>query len=129
MVSDLELNYDFVRDLLLFIAQNKNYQGPTSTEVLNFADSKRVTKYQLAFTIEKLYEARFITDHVMEANNKPKIFTTGNLTYYGNQYLDTIRNNSTWEKVKKTIKDKGLALSFEAIKAAVTVYIKTSFGS
>lgn len=125
----MELDYNFVRDLLLFIAQSKNYQGPTSTEVLNFADSKGVNKYQLAFTIEKLYEARFITDHVMEASNKPKIFTPGNLTYYGNQYLDTIRNNSTWEKVKKTIKDKGLALSFEAIKAAVTAYIKTSFGS
>ncbi|POY44102.1 hypothetical protein C3007_07230 [Avibacterium gallinarum] len=40
------------------------------------------------------------------------------LTWQGHEFLDKIRNDTAWNKIKQTIKTKGIDLSFEAIKLA-----------
>ena len=39
------------------------------------------------------------------------------LTWTGHEFLDAIRNDTVWNKVKETAKEKGGAITFEAIKA------------
>lgn len=38
--------------------------------------------------------------------------------------LDKMQGDTLWEKITATLKDKGLELSFEAIKTAATVGIE-----
>ncbi len=39
------------------------------------------------------------------------------LTWQGHELLDTIRSKTVWAKVKTMAKDKGLELTFDAVKA------------
>jgi hypothetical protein len=38
------------------------------------------------------------------------------LTWAGHELLDTIRSRSVWERIKRTAKEKGIELSFDAVK-------------
>ncbi|EHP39417.1 hypothetical protein OR16_31699 [Cupriavidus basilensis OR16] len=49
------------------------------------------------------------------------------LTWQGHELLANIRSDTVWTKLKKTVSEKGLALGFDAIKAAATAYIKSQF--
>ena len=50
-----------------------------------------------------------------------------NLTWSGHEFLDAIRQENTWSKIKKIVKEKGTTLSFEVIKAIALHSIKTLF--
>ncbi len=38
------------------------------------------------------------------------------LTWHGHEFLDTIREKTVWEKIKKVLKDKSLGATVETIK-------------
>ncbi|MFZ7235801.1 DUF2513 domain-containing protein [Avibacterium gallinarum] len=46
------------------------------------------------------------------------ICTQHKLTWQGHEFLDKIRSDTAWNKIKQTIKTKGIGLSFEAITLA-----------
>lgn len=52
----------------------------------------------------------------------------GNLTWEGNEYLNSIKNKSTWNNIKKLISEKGLSIPFDVIKDAAKAYVKNSLG-
>jgi len=39
------------------------------------------------------------------------------LTWEGHDLLETMRSNTVWERIKSTAKDKGIELTFDAVKA------------
>jgi Hypothetical protein (DUF2513) len=39
------------------------------------------------------------------------------LTWQGHEFLDAIKNDTVWNKVKETVKEKGGAIPFEFLKA------------
>jgi hypothetical protein len=45
------------------------------------------------------------------------------LTWEGNDFLDKIRDNSQWKKVKDTIMQKGLPFVIETIKTISTALV------
>jgi hypothetical protein len=49
------------------------------------------------------------------------------LTWEGHELLDKIRSDTLWNKIKSTVKDKGLDLTFDTIKAAAAALIKAMF--
>ena len=50
----------------------------------------------------------------------------GSLTWDGCDYLDKIRDNSKWEKIKDVIKDKALPMTFETVKSVATAIISAA---
>jgi hypothetical protein len=50
------------------------------------------------------------------------------LTLSGHKFLDQIRNDTFWAKVKSTAKTQGLQLTLSSIKAIVAHYIKQKTG-
>ncbi|MGC7561326.1 DUF2513 domain-containing protein [Pasteurella sp. PK-2025] len=46
-----------------------------------------------------------------------------NLTWQGHEFLDKIRSDTAWNKIKSVLMKKGVDLSFEAIKVAGTSII------
>ena len=49
------------------------------------------------------------------------------LTWEGHNFLDSIRKDSTWSKVKGAVKERGLEQTFDSIKAAAAVLIQNAF--
>ena len=50
------------------------------------------------------------------------------LTWEGHEFLDRIRENSVWHKIGEIAVNKGIALSFEAIKELSKIAIKQIIG-
>lgn len=68
----MKLNHDLVRYVLLSIEDSKEITGPSENELLT-----SIKKYgnfdwdDIAYTIDKLNEANFITGKTIWANNQP----------------------------------------------------------
>ena len=78
----------------------------------------------IAYHCKLLKEAEFISDYAAEyGDGEICSFGVSSLTWEGHEYLEKIRDNSTWKKVKDTISQKGLPLAIETIKTVSTALI------
>ena len=53
-------------------------------------------------------------------------FSVGSLTWEGHDFLDKIREDTTWNNVKKIIKDKTLPFTLEVAKTIATDLLAVS---
>lgn len=51
------------------------------------------------------------------------------LTWAGHDLLDTMRSKALWERIKATAKDKGIEMTFDAVKALAKNALEATFGS
>ena len=73
-----------------------------------------------------MYEAGLISDYKAQyAGNSLYSFGVSNLTWEGYEYLDKIRDDSIWKKVKDVAKDKGLPLAIDTVKQIASVIISS----
>jgi hypothetical protein len=107
----MKLNHDYVRDILLFIENNLDYEDspPTHHKEIFYGillADKYFTEYdrqELTYALELLIKEQFI-----ECSENP-YFVKGNLmtaniiglTWSGHELLDNIRNDTIWNAVKK----------------------------
>ena len=71
----------------------------------------------IAYHCKIMNEAGLISDYKAQySGNEIWEFGVGPLTWEGNDFLDKIRDNSHWKKVKDIITHKGLPLVIETIK-------------
>ncbi len=109
----MRLNHDYVRDILLFIESELDYQGHTKTptyhteisdgELINHDKFKKHDKQELIYSLELLLKERYI-----ECAEDP-YFVDGNLmtariiglTWIGHELLDNVRNDTVWNSVKQ----------------------------
>lgn len=50
-----------------------------------------------------------------------------NLTWSGHEFLDKIRNEDAWNKIKSIVKTKGVDMSFDVIKTVGQIVITSLF--
>ncbi|NYA73475.1 DUF2513 domain-containing protein [Lactobacillus salivarius] len=110
----MELDYDFVRQLLLHIEAKAPLQGLDGNDLYDFATNKN--KEDLEYTIIKLKEGKLITANLRYASNKLQRIYNVNLTYQGHEYLNNIRDNKIWKNTKK-ISSKLSSVSLEILKS------------
>lgn len=78
----------------------------------------------VAYHCMLLSDAGLITDcRIQYADNGIYSFGVGALTWEGHDFLDKIRDDSTWHKTKEAIKNKGLPLIIDTIKTVATAFI------
>lgn len=111
----MELDYDFVRQLLLHIEAKAPLQGLDGNDLYKFANDKNKDKEDLQYTIIKLVEGNLITAKLRYASNNLQIYSV-NLTYQGHEYLNNIRDNKIWKNTKK-ISSKLSSVSLEILKS------------
>lgn len=71
----------------------------------------------VAYHCKILNEAGLISGYVAQyADDSLWCFGIGSLTWEGHDFLDKIRDNSQWKKVKDVIAQKGLPFVIETIK-------------
>ncbi len=114
----MKRDMDLVRLILLKIEEEYK-----STALINLS----IDGYDMdtvAYHCNILHEAGFVSNYNANyAGNKLYIFSVGALTWDGNNYLDKIRDNSTWKKIKDIIAQKGLPLVVETIKTVSNAFI------
>ena len=107
----MKRDMDLVRKIILKIEDE--YE---STALLNIK-IEDYTVEQIAAHCKMLYEAGLISScDIKYANNNIYIFSVGNLTWEGYEYLELIRDDSIWKKVKDTAKNQGIPLMIDTVK-------------
>ena len=132
----MTLNYDCIRDVLLYLENTLEYTDNqmamthkrlTIGSVVNALSS--YTKEDVQYTIEKLFETKYIRI-VDISTDKQKYIVNGyidDITWEGFNFLNNIREKSIWEATKEGAKKVGAMsvsaismISFEIVKAVVT---------
>lgn len=119
----MQRNWELVRDILTALEGRDTTLGVLSPEQVSGYPPEVVSYH---FYILK--EADLIEAICFQSTNAPMRCSGGNLTWAGHEFLDSIRNDTTWNKIKTTAKSKGVDLSFEVIKQAAIVVIKGLLG-
>ena len=114
----MKRDMDLVREILLEIEEQ---YISTVTYDLEIEGYDMAT---VAYHCKILHEAGLISAYKAQyAGDDIWSFGVGSLTWEGNDYLDKVRDNSTWNKTKNIIKEKGLPLIFDTIKTISSALI------
>lgn len=115
----MKRDWDLIRRLLIETEKlkPKEYLMPQA-----IADENPV---KVGYHFMIMIEAKLIhgTDNCNDYSRLETCFAMG-ISWEGHEFLDSIRRDSMWNKIKSTAVEKSSALSFEAIKAAITLIIK-----
>ena len=78
----------------------------------------------VAYHCKLLHNAGYIFDYKAQyASNEIYTFAIGALTWAGNEYLEKIRDNSRWGKIKNTLIQKGLPFTIDMVKSVADAFI------
>ena len=117
----MERNWDTVRELML---KTENLE-PNKSITLNDFESEE--HYKISYHVQLLESAGLVNANLSQAVGKQAThFHLRSLTWEGHEFLDSIRVQSTWSKVKSLIKEKGGVMTFDVIKTVAATLVKSS---
>ena len=73
-----------------------------------------------------VFNAKLLKQNNMIENFEENVlgnYYIGSLTWGGSDYLDSIRDNSKWKRIKSVIKEKALPFTFDIVKSVATTII------
>ncbi|QXV71961.1 hypothetical protein [Staphylococcus phage vB_SarS_BM31] len=123
----MELNHDCVRTLLLEIESNKQLGEPLTE--YNFKDNVVFEKYDfetVMYTLLKLKEAEYIKIQLRWESGRVIGYLINDITWSGHEFLDNIRDNETWSKVKD-VASKTSSMSVTLMSKLAIQYLSQKF--
>lgn len=112
----MKLDYDLIRELLFITEENSDGESPLKDELylskLSDKSKAKLIRYHLKF----LHDVDYIQCKLTVKN----IYRPIDITPKGRSYLDSIRNDNVWTKVKTTFTEKVGDVPFDIIKAIAT---------
>lgn len=116
----MKRNMELVREILLAVESANPFECIKDMKIGGF------DKQEVAYHCELLYQAGFIKEYHGEGCNGfdgVLYFWVQDLTWEGQDFLETIREKTVWENTKKVMKEKGLPMMVETIKTIATAFI------
>lgn len=120
-------NWDTVRAILL-----KLEAAETAHTTLAFGQLEGIPPQEVGYHMMLLKDADQIEANIAKSNTGDGAIGTAlarRLTWEGHEFLDKIRDDSFWDKIKSKVKEKGLELTFETIKVAAAALIKAGLST
>src|SRR5713226_8467608 len=109
-------NWDTVRAILLKL---EAAEAAHTTLTLDQVDG--IDPQQVGYHMMLLKEAGLIEANILKSSTSDGGIATAlarRLSWQGHEFLDKIRDPSMWGKIQAKVKEKGLDLTFDTIKAA-----------
>ena len=114
----MERNWDLVRHILLKLEQLGDTRSVLQPEDVPPYDAESVS-----YHIRLLSEGGLIEARCAESKTSEMRCWAFRMTWNGHEFLDRIRDQTVWNQVKSTSRQRGIALSFEVIKIAAGAVI------
>lgn len=89
-----------------------------------------IDREEAVYHLRIMEQAGFTVNKIQYADNQP-LWIYSSLTWDGHDFLDSIKNDTVWTKIKEGIKNKGLELgqvSFSVLKEYAKLEIKKKLG-
>ena len=106
----MKRNWDVVRKILLKLEEIGNTTSRLEPDQVNGYDSELVS-----YHMELLNDAGLIHAKCIRTLSAPLHCVALSMTWTGHEFLDQVRQDSVWNKVKGTAREKGLDLSLDVI--------------
>ncbi|MCG7544108.1 DUF2513 domain-containing protein [Pseudoalteromonas sp. MM17-2] len=117
-------DWEIIRRILLEVEE---LEPTKSISLSNYPDEEQ---HIISYHVKLLYDAQLLEAIFSNSISKgPRYFTIqgqNGLTWNGHEFLDSIKDEGLWKDVKKTLKEKGKAMTFEVIKTTATTLVKSS---
>ena len=114
----MKRDWDLIRQILLTV------EAANADERISDNDIDGCTPEHFHHNAILLTEAGFV--HAMILQNLETTLIES-LTWEGHEFLDSIRDDATWDKIKMVAKEKSISLSFAAIKAIEQHFFNAKF--
>lgn len=118
----MKRDWDLIRKILLLLEEL-----PDTASYLDSNEVEGFHKDDVAYHIFIMKQAGLIEAITSETMSDGMICYAKMMTWEGQEFLSKIRQQSAWNKVKGLIKNKGLDLSYEALKIALGAVITSTF--
>ena len=129
----MKLNYNCIRDVLLFIEENQEMTDNgymTTMGLHDFCNSDSLSNYSesdIEYCISKLHEAGFV-----DANDIRSLDSSGfmikDITYDGHQYLNNIRDKSIWQQTLEKVRSVGGSVSLSVLSQIAEKIVLSKLG-
>ena len=110
----MKFDLNCVRDTLLYLEEwlvltdTLNFKSLSLEEIHQSGDLIKYPLPELAYTLCKMEEAGFILAQIRYGSGTIYTLEVFSITYSGHQFLDTIRPDSTWNKIHDICDKTGL---------------------
>lgn len=118
----MKRNWDIIRKILLKIEAL-----PTESDALESSELDGIDSETAAYHIRLLIESGLVMGSCRNTTVPPSC-TAHRLSWEGHEFLDKIKRDTIWNKVKQSAMQQGLELSLEVIKLAAGKIIGTVLG-
>lgn len=115
----MKRDWELVREIL-----TKLEEFDSTQKALYPKDVEGYSEEAVSYHIHLLYQAGLISATISATLNGPISGIATSLTWDGHEFLDTIRTTKSWNRIKEFLLEKGLDMSFEAIKKAGSYVIE-----
>ena len=118
----MQRDMDLIREILLQMVNHDHAYAP-KIEIAGRSDE------EVGFHVWLLGDAKLIktTDVTTHGSGSPKAVPV-HLTWQGYEFLEAVRNQSTWESAKAQVLSKVGGMSFELLKAYLLFEAKRHLG-
>lgn len=107
----MKRNWDTVRRILLAVEQL-----PDENSQINSHEITGIDPVEAAYHMRLMRDAGLITGGCREALGPSWCYATG-LTWDGHEFLDRIRSDTAWNRIKTAAREKSMDMSFDTIMA------------
>lgn len=117
----MKRNWELIRTILMTI------EATSDSKFLRLSDFDHPNKHEITYHVSLLIDAGLIDATInktmsLEAHD----FLIRGLTWEGHEFIDSIKNDSIWDKVKEAFKKQSISMTFETVKTIANTVI-TSF--
>lgn len=129
----MKLNHDCIRSILLFLEDFK-YIVPNEEGIPSFRSVQieqiyeafpNHSKEDIFYSISNLGQAGFIEHSVTYLDGAVYYCSISYITFAGHQYLESIKNETIWNRIKSTLSERSLGMSFDLIQTVASSLIQS----
>jgi excisionase family DNA binding protein len=106
----MKLDLELARQILEQVEEKSNGQRPVHLVISGYRTE------EISDHVRQLHRAGLLEATDRSTSERECYWVAVDLTGEGYEFLDAIRNNTVWNKLKETVKEKGGSTSFEVVK-------------
>lgn len=117
-------NMDLVREIL--IETSKSDKEVRASDIAE--KSSKYSLEEIIYNIRIMGEGNLINVYIDEREVGVVDAYVMDLTWHGNEFLDSISSNEIWEKIKNNFSDKIINIPFDILTSLAKLYLKSKLG-
>lgn len=118
----MKRNMDLCRDILIYVESLSFLSQPQKVAVDGFSEE------EIQYHLKLLNQAGLIDAENKSRDTQKVRWRVHALTWQGHEFVEASRNKSAWDNAKSMIKDKGVGMAFDTIKALLIASAKENVG-